>query len=49
MATNKLANAKNSGSEADVASAQATVDSLQQQLEQVQLLSAAYDGATSSY
>lgn len=49
VATNKLANAKNSGSEADVASAQATVDSLQQQLEQVQLLSAAYDGATSSY
>lgn len=49
IATNKLANAKNSGSEADVASAQATVDSLQQQLEQVQLLSAAYDGATSSY
>lgn len=49
VATNKLANAKNSGSETDVASAQATVDSLQQQLEQVQLLSAAYDGATSSY
>lgn len=49
IATNKLANAKNSGSEADVASAQATVDSLHQQLEQVQLLSAAYDGATSSY
>lgn len=49
VATNKLANAKNSGSESDVASAQATVDSLQQQLEQVQLLSAAYDGATSAY
>ena len=49
VATNKLANAKNSGSEYEVASAQATVDSLQQQLEQVQLLSAAYDGATSAY
>lgn len=49
VATNKLANAKNSGSESEVASAQATVDSLQQQLEQVQLLSAAYDGATSAY
>ena len=49
VATNKLANAKNSGSESEVASAQATVDSLQQQLEQVQLLSSAYDGATSAY
>lgn len=49
IATNKLANAKNSGSESDITAAQETVNTLQQQLEQVQLLSAAYDGATSAY
>lgn len=49
IATNKLANAKNSGDESDITAAQETVNTLQQQLEQVQLLSAAYDGATSSY
>ena len=49
IATNKLANAKKSGDESDITAAQETVNTLQQQLEQVQLLSAAYDGATSSY
>ena len=49
VATNKLANAKKSGDESDITAAQETVNTLQQQLEQVQLLSAAYDGATSSY
>lgn len=49
IATNKLANAKKSGDESDITAAQKTVNTLQQQLEQVQLLSAAYDGATSSY
>ncbi len=49
IATNKLANAKKSGDESDITAVQETVNTLQQQLEQVQLLSAAYDGATSSY
>lgn len=48
-ATKKLNEAKASGSETDITSAQETVDSLQSQLETVQLLSSAYDGATSAY
>lgn len=48
-ATNNLKEVQKSGDESAIASAQANVDSLNNQLQTVNLLAAAYDGATSAY
>ena len=48
-ATSTLSKAQSSGDENMIASSQANVDSLQNQINTIDLLSAAYDGATSAY
>ena len=48
-ATENLAQAQSLGDDNAIASAQANIDSLQNQINTIDLLSAAYDGATSAY
>lgn len=48
-ATNNLKDAQSSGDKSAISTAQANINSLQDQINTIDLLSAAYDGATSAY